>query len=32
MMKALNSVKPSVSKKDLKDHEDWTKEYGAEGS
>jgi len=32
MMKALKAVKPSVSKNDLKDYENWTAEFGADGS
>jgi len=28
MMKALKEIKPSVSKKDLKDYKRWTENFG----
>jgi len=31
-MKALKNVKPSVSKNDLTKQEQWTAEFGSEGS
>jgi len=32
MLKALKAVKPSVSQKDLAKQENWTAEFGSEGS
>ena len=32
MIKALKGIKPSVSKKDVKDCENWKDKYGCEGS